>query len=59
MGKIVICNMCKMTTEILTTEGGQKDVLLRRANIKKIGGILKTRRLQCGKIILSCSNWIF
>ena len=35
MGKIVICNMCKMTTEILTTEGGQKDVLLRRANIKK------------------------
>ena len=31
-----ICNMkCVMMTEIQTIEGGQKDVLLRRTNIKK------------------------
>ena len=29
------CNMCNIETEIKTIEGGQKDVLLRRTNIKK------------------------
>ena len=32
---LVIGNMCVMMTEIQNIEGGQKDVLFRRANIKK------------------------
>ena len=41
--KFVIVTMCKMT-EIQTTDGGQKDFLLRRTNIKKIvvNDIIKT-----------------
>ena len=31
----VICNVCVLMTETLTIEGGQKDALLGRANLKK------------------------
>ena len=60
---IAICNMFNIETEIKTIEDGQKDVLLRRTNIKKkyFGNYflhcrINTQGELTGVIILHCTK---